>query len=77
MYSVGTHVKSPPDSAHADGAENAQILTLMTAAHQVDRFKVLTLIGHPHPAMPPVGDVLLLTPILLPDKLEIERRDVP
>ena len=77
MDSVGTHVKSPPDSAHADDVENAQISALITAAQQVDRFKVLTLIGHPDPAMPPVGDVLLLTPILLPDKLEIERRDVP
>ena len=72
-----THVKSPPDSALADGVEDAQISALMAAAQKVDRRKVLTLIGHPHPAMPPVGDVLLLTPILLPEKMEVERRDVP
>ena len=55
MDSVGTRVKSPPDSAHADDAGDAQTLALMTAAQQVDRCKVLTLIGHPHPTMPPIG----------------------
>ena len=77
MDSVDTGVRSPPDSAHADDAGDMQIITLMAAAQQVDRCKVLTFIGHPHPTMPPIGDVLLLTPIVLPDTLDIERRDVP
>ena len=76
MDSTGTQKRLATDSAVADDSELERV-ALMTAVRKIDRRKVLTMIGHPRPDVIPVGDVLLLSPLLLPDKLEVERRDVP
>ena len=76
MDSTGTQKSLAADSAVVDDSELEQV-ALMTAVRKMDRRKVLTMIGHPHPDVIPVGDVLLLSPLLLPDKLEVERRDIP
>ena len=76
MDSTGTQKRPATDSAVADDSELERI-ALMTAVRNIDRRRVLTMIGHPHPDVIPVGDVLLLSPILLSERLEVERRDVP